>query len=94
MRGAASVHGVYGTVRTVVWEDGGGNPASYLSIRPEQCGLLPSDVDSSSIGAAGNRGLVLAAEATLEYPEIGQIDVSVAVKVPVRAAGQPRDRRT
>jgi len=20
---------VYGTVRTVVWEDGGGNPASY-----------------------------------------------------------------
>ena len=30
---------VYGTVRTVVWEDGGGNPASYpilMTLRGEQ----------------------------------------------------------
>jgi len=25
---------VYGTVRTVVWEDGGGNPASYPIVLP------------------------------------------------------------
>jgi hypothetical protein len=27
---------VYGTVRTVVWEDGGGNPASYPIVNLNQ----------------------------------------------------------
>jgi len=29
---------VYGTVRTVVWEDGGGDPASYpIALREKTC---------------------------------------------------------
>ena len=31
---------VYGTVRTVVWEDGGGNPASYPILICENYGEL------------------------------------------------------
>ncbi|GAB6081440.1 hypothetical protein JCM30471_03540 [Desulfuromonas carbonis] len=33
---------MYGTVRTVVWEDGGGDPASYpMTARKFECLLIP-----------------------------------------------------
>ena len=32
---------VYGTVRTVVWEDGGSNPASYPILRDSVEMMLP-----------------------------------------------------
>ena len=40
---------MYGTVRTVVWEDGGGDPSSYPMF---DCGLLRiTSVDGVSVAA-------------------------------------------